>query len=112
MTDLQTLPAVVTSYLDARDAKDVDGAVAAFTPAARVADDGGTHVGTDQIRAWIEESSTTFEYTTTRLGHQVDDAGHVVVQVRIDGNFPGGTATLHQRFGLDHDLITELVIAP
>ena len=109
MTDL---PPVVAAYLDARDARDHAAALAAFAPDARVVDDGGTYDGTAEIGRWVERSSTQFTYTTTRLGHTVDDDGRVVVQVRIDGACPGGTAARPQRFARAHGLIAHLEIAP
>jgi hypothetical protein len=35
-----------------------------------------------------------------------------VVDVRLTGNFPGGTADLRFDFTVTHDRITHLVIAP
>lgn len=106
------VPDVVTTYLDARDAGDHAGAVATFSPEARVDDDGGTYVGIDAIAAWIQHSSSQFTYTSTRLDHRVAEDGRVMVRVRLDGNFPGGTVTLNQRFDLDDGLIRHLEIAP
>lgn len=55
-------------------------------------DDGSTYRGIEAITGWIEQSSKEFEYTSTRIGQVQPDEAHVVVQVRIDGTFPGGTA--------------------
>lgn len=106
------VPQVVTTYLDARDAGAHAAAVATFTPEARVVDDGGTYDGTAAIAGWIEHSSRQFTYTTTRLHHRTTEDGAVVVRVRLDGNFPGGTVELDHRFDLDGDRIRHLRIAP
>ena len=73
-------------------------------------DDGSTYHGIQAIRDWMERSLTEYTLTSTRVGQQVADEAHAVVQVRIDGNFPGGTATLRYQFELDDGLIRRLAI--
>jgi len=46
----------------------------------------------------------------TRIGQRIADASNAVVQVRLDGNFPGGTVTLRYQFTLKHELISRLAI--
>ena len=106
------LPGLLRSYLAARHAGRYADAAALFAPDAVVVDDGGTHVGIDAITAWVVESATAVEHTTTVLGHTVVDATTVDVLVRIDGAFPGGTATLRQRFTTDYGVIRRLTIEP
>ena len=106
--DPTALPAPVLAYLD-RD-KDPAGA-GLFAPDARVHDDGHEYVGKDAIREWIATVSTEYEYTKTRLGQKVSDPDRVALLIRLDGNFPGGTATLQYRFSLRDDLICNLTIA-
>ena len=104
------LPAAVLAYLEARDDGDHDDAVDTFAPGARVQDDGRTYDGLDAITAWIEQSSSEYTYTVTRTGQRVGTDGDVVLQVRLDGTFPGGTVTLRYQFQLEEDLISRLVI--
>lgn len=108
--DPTQLPAPVLDYLDARDEDRHADARALFAPDASVLDEGRTHHGIDKIGAWIERSSSEYEYTATRIGQRVDGASSVTVQIRLDGNFPGGTVTLHYQFALDGDRITRLEI--
>ncbi|NEB36617.1 nuclear transport factor 2 family protein [Streptomyces sp. SID14515] len=108
--DPATLPAPVVAYLDARDENRYADVAAVFAADATVLDDGKTYEGIEEIRAWIEKSSTEFTYTSTRIGQRIADDGHVVVRVRLDGNFPGGTVTLRYRFALDAGLIDDLAI--
>lgn len=108
--DPTTLPAPVLAYLDARDDRRYADATAAFAPDAVVVDDGRTYRGIDAISAWIATSSTEFTYTSSRLDQQIVDGRRVVVRVRLDGNFPGGTVVLHHRFELKDALIEHLVI--
>lgn len=109
--DPTRLPAPVTGYLDARDEDRHSNARALFAPDATVLDDGRTYQGIDEIGAWIARSSSEYEYTSTRVGQRADDAEHVDVQIRLDGNFPGGTVTLRYQFELAKGLITRLEIA-
>lgn len=57
------LPDVVVRYLMAHDRRDTESALAAFTPDARVHDDGHDYVGPDEIRYWLATASTEFTYT-------------------------------------------------
>lgn len=108
--DAARLPGAVVAYLDARDAQRYDEAAAVFAADAVVLDEGRTHEGRAAIAEWIAQSSTEWSYTSTRLGQQLVDERHVNVLVRIDGNFPGGTATLRYRFELDGGLVRHLAI--
>ncbi|MFF0503854.1 nuclear transport factor 2 family protein [Streptomyces fimicarius] len=108
--DPATLPAPVLAYLDAHDENRYADAAAVFAPDASVLDDGKTYEGIEEIRAWAEKSSTEFTYTSTRIGQRIADDRQVVVRVRLDGNFPGGTVTLRYRFVLDAGLIGNLAI--
>lgn len=112
VTDYQpsALPEVVVAYLDARDDQRHDDAAATFAADATVLDDGRTYRGIEEIRNWIGRSSIEFTYTGTRIGQQTPDGTHTTVRVRIDGNFPGGTATLQYRFDHDGRRITHLAI--
>lgn len=106
----RALPAPVLAYLDAHDENRHADAAAVFTPDATVLDDGTTYEGIGAIRAWIETSATEYTYTSTRIGQQVADDNHVVVQIRLDGDFPGGTVTLRYQFELHAGLIRRLAI--
>lgn len=108
--DPNVLPAPVLAYLDARDQQRHSDAADAFTPDAVVLDEGGTYRGIDEISRWIASSSTEFTYTSTRLGQRVLDGDRADVQVRLDGDFPGGTVVLRYRFDLRDELIARLVI--
>ncbi|WP_420120275.1 nuclear transport factor 2 family protein [Nakamurella sp.] len=116
MTDTSTahdsapLPVPVVTYLDARDDHRPADAAAAFAPNATVIDDGKTYQGIEAITAWIHSSSTEYTYSSTRIGHEVTDGNHADVQVRLDGDFPGGTVVLRYRFDLDAGRIGRLTI--
>lgn len=108
--DPATLPTPVVVYLDAHDENRHTDAAAVFATDSTVLDDGNTYEGIEAITAWIERSSTEYTYASTRIGQHVTDESHPVVQIRLDGNFPGGTVTLRYRFELQGGLISRLAI--
>ncbi|MEV4134170.1 nuclear transport factor 2 family protein [Dactylosporangium sp. NPDC049742] len=106
------LPPAITTYLTAHNARDVDRAIASYTPDATVIDEGRSHHGTDEIREWLAGAASEYTYTTelisvTRLGEERYD----VVQ-HLEGDFPGGVVDLHYRFTLRGAAIVRLVIEP
>lgn len=106
------VPGIVRSYLTARDSGRYADAAALFAPDSVVVDDGRTFTGIDAITDWVTESATAVEHTTTLLEHSIVDTDTVDLIVRIDGDFPGGTATLRQRFLTDFGVIRRLTIEP
>jgi len=104
------LPAPVVAYLDAHDERRHADTAATFAADATVLDDGNTYEGIDAIAAWIARSSSEYSYTSTRIGQQVAGDDRAVVQIRLDGDFPGGTVTLRYQFELQDELIRRLAI--
>ena len=109
---LNDLPEVITGYLAAHQARDLDAALRRYTPDAVVTDEGQTHAGHAAIRAWLARSASEYTYTSeltsaTRSGDDRFDAVH-----HLEGNFPGGVVDLHFRFTLRDGLISGLVIEP
>src|SRR2546429_1686692 len=51
------LPEVITSYLKAHQARDLDVAMQGYEPDATVTDEGRTYNGPEQIRAWLSRSA-------------------------------------------------------
>ena len=105
------LPDVIVRYLTAHDRRDTDSALAAFTPDARVHDDGQEYVGPDEIRYWLASASTEFTYTRVIVEANAIATNQWHVLNHLEGNFPGGVVDLHYRFVVVGDQISELVIA-
>jgi hypothetical protein len=108
--DPDGLPEVITSYLKAHRARDLDTAIVRYTDDASVTDEGRTYNGPDEIRAWLSRSANEFSYTiemtgATKLGDDQYDVAH-----HLEGNFPGGKVDLHFRFTLLDGKIARLVI--
>lgn len=111
-TDMTELPEVVTTYLAAHRARDLDLALACYTDDAVAVDEGHTYRGRREIRGWLARAASEYTYTTELTGaHRVDDDHYVAVH-HLEGDFPGGTVDLRFRFTLRGDHIAELVIEP
>ncbi|WP_229074454.1 nuclear transport factor 2 family protein [Actinoplanes sp. DH11] len=106
------LPAVITTYLPAHEARDIAAALAAFTADAVVTDEGRTYRGHDEIRAWLAATGSEYTYTTAFTGAARTAAAEFDVVQHLEGDFPGGSADLHYRFALAGDAISRLVIEP
>jgi ketosteroid isomerase-like protein len=106
------LPATITTYLTAHQARDVATAIAAFTGNAIVTDEGRNYTGREEITAWMTTSASEYTFTTEFTCATELDAAHVDVLQHLEGDFPGGSADLHFRFTMDRALISRLVIEP
>jgi hypothetical protein len=106
------LPATITSYLAAHQARDVETALTTFAPDAVVRDEGHTHRGRNAIRDWLAGAATEYTFTTELIGASQVDAERYDVRQRLEGDFPGGVVDLHYRFTLRGPAVSELVIEP
>ncbi|WNI22256.1 nuclear transport factor 2 family protein [Streptomyces sp. ITFR-16] len=111
-TSTDTLPEVITRYLDAHRAHDGATAITAFNAGAAVTDDGRTYAGTEEIRAWLDRSATEYTYTSRLTGARRTGTDHYTATHHLEGDFPGGTVDLHYRFTLRDGLVDRLVIEP
>jgi hypothetical protein len=108
--DTTELPELITSYLRAHAARDLDVAVRSYAPGATVTDEGRTYRGTDEIRAWLSRSASEYTYTIEMTGAaKVGEDGYDVTQ-HLEGDFPGGVVDLHFRFVVRDGTIVRLVI--
>jgi len=112
MSSVGRAPNPVTRYFEADAERNIDAIVDLFAGDATVIDEGQTRRGIDEIREWQTGPASQYEYRVTITGEErlADDRYRVVA--RLDGNFPGGIASLNFDFGLDGELIRSLEIAP
>lgn len=108
--DTAALPDVITSYLQAHQARRLDAAIGAYTPDASVTDEGRTYTGPDEIRAWLARSASEYTYTMHMTAAEKLDENHYDVTHHLEGDFPGGHVDLHFRFTLLDGRIARLVI--
>jgi hypothetical protein len=106
------IPGVITTYLLARVARQAESAVAEFTSDAFVTDEGNTYTGPENIASWIANAASEYTYTVELTQARQVDSDHYDLLQHLEGNFPGGVADLHFRFGLRDGKIAQLVIEP
>jgi hypothetical protein len=115
-SDLESLPDsapdVVGRYFELAARRDVEAIVALFTDDASLTDEGETRRGSDAIRAWQTGPAARYEYTTTIKDSEALGRDRYRVAVRLEGNFPGGTADLNYDFTVDGSRVSSLRIAP
>lgn len=110
--DPAELPQIITSYLEAHQARDLDVAMRSYEPDAAVTDEGRTYNGQAEIREWLARSASEYTYTIEMTGASKPGDDRYDVAHHLEGNFPGGTADLHFRFTLRNGRIARLVIEP
>ena len=105
-------PDVVRRYFAEDAERNIDVILGLFSPDAVVVDEGETRRGTAEIRAWQVGPASKYTYTTELLGSEALGPSRYVINGRLRGNFPGGTADLKWDFAIAGDHISRLVIAP
>jgi ketosteroid isomerase-like protein len=106
-----TLPPTIARFIDASNARDLHAAVACFAADAVVEDEGRTHRGLDEVRAWKQETEDRFRYTIDPTAIDQRE-GLSVVSAILAGNFPGSPVELEYEFTLVGDAIESLTIHP
>ena len=111
-----SLPTIISEYFAAADRGDVDAIVACFANDATVLDEDQEWHGHAGIRQWRTKVATAYEYTVEVRRAvdrgEVDGVERHDVYTHLEGNFPGGTVDLTNRFGLRDGRITRLEIVP
>lgn len=105
-----TLPAPIAAFVAANARLDADGMLAPFAPDAGVRDDGGLHVGRDEIKAWIQSATVASRAVFTPETWREQD-GRVIVDGPTAGNFPGSPIRFTLSFTLRDGAIAGLEIA-
>jgi hypothetical protein len=106
---LADLPRTIDRFIQASNARDLEGCVACFAPGAIVEDEGETHRGLEQVRAWKQETERRFSYTIepNALEHR---GAEEIVTGTLAGDFPGSPVELSYDFTLVGDSIEALRI--
>jgi len=111
-----SIPTMISEYMAASDRGSVEAMIACFTDDAVVVDEDQEWRGRTRIREWRERVATAYEYTVEVRGAvpqgQIDGLERHDVHTRLEGNFPGGTVDLTNRFGLRDGYIARLEIFP
>ncbi|MGG7509699.1 nuclear transport factor 2 family protein [Plantibacter sp. YIM 135249] len=109
MTTLDLSP-TITAYFERMDHPAKAGIAELFTPDALVIDDGNAYRGTDAIQGWLRGAASEYTVTSTVLAVERSGGGDprtepgsaavtvTVVDVLLEGDFPGGRVELRHRF--------------
>jgi ketosteroid isomerase-like protein len=106
---MDDLPPTIARFIEASNARDLDRAVDCFAGDAVVEDEGETHQGLDEVRAWKQATEERFRYSIgpTELEHR---DGQTIVTATLAGNFPGSPVELKYDFTIIDEAITGLSI--
>jgi SnoaL-like protein len=105
------LPPTIARFIDASNARDLEAAVDCFAEDAIVEDEGQTHRGIVEVRAWKQATEERFRYTIEPTGVEELD-GRSLVRGILAGNFPGSPVELTYDFRLGDEAIESLRIHP
>jgi hypothetical protein len=106
-----SLPPTIARFIEASNARDLDAAIDCFAEDAVVEDEGRTHRGIDEVRAWKQATEERFRYTIEPTGVE-ERAGRSLVRGILAGNFRGSPVELTYDFRLVDDAIESLRIHP
>ena len=102
-------PEVISRYVAATNARDVEAMTACFAPDATVRDEGRSYAGRAEIRAW--ETEVTEKYgVTSELLEAERDGEALRASMQVSGNFPGSPAVLRYDFRIKDGLIAQLEV--
>ena len=105
------LPPTISRFIDASNARDLEGAVDCFGEQAVVEDEGRTHRGIVEVRAWKQATEERFRYTIEPTGLEEWD-GRSLVRAILAGSFPGSPVELTYDFRVVDGAIESLRIHP
>ena len=102
-------PEVISRYVAATNARDVEAMTACFAPDATVRDEGRSYAGRAEIRAWETEVTEKYGVTSELLDAERDGEA-LRASMQVSGNFPGSPAVLRYHFRIKDGLIAQLEI--
>jgi ketosteroid isomerase-like protein len=103
------LPKPISSFFEAKNAHDVDGALAAFADDASVRNEGQDMTGLGAIRGWIDATTRKYRDVASPIGVR-RDGEQTIVTASVSGTFPGNPVELRYRFTLAGEKIAALAI--
>ena len=103
------LPKVIENYIEAKNAYDVNAALACFSEHAVVHDEGKDHRGKPAINEWIQETIRKYRDHLRPIRSTEKDA-EVVLTAEISGTFDGSPIELDFHFIIEKDTIAVLSI--
>ena len=104
------LPAVIATYIETENTRDINTQMGLFELSAYVFDDGRDYRGLEAVRSWKLEVWEKFWYRIEPLRATRQD-GIIFVEARIEGRFPGSPIDITLSFGMSrYERIASLII--
>jgi SnoaL-like protein len=103
------LPRVISMYIDASNAHDVEAIVDCFATDAIVRDENAMRHGQIDIGRWATETIEKYKFQFKPLSADERDA-ETILSVEVSGSFPGSPVTLDYHFTIANDKIKSLII--
>lgn len=104
--NLQLTP-LTAKFVESMNAQNSAEFITCFSPDAIVEDEGHTHRGTAEIRAWIEEAFVKYQPVLEVTAATHSEIGAVITGI-VSGTFPGSPIVLNYHLTLAQDQITAL----
>jgi len=105
------LPSPIRAYFAADDRGDGEALVQTFAPDASVDDEGRSHAGPPEIRAWWRGAKAKYQHVV-EPADMFREADVTKVRAKVTGQFPGSPVTLTFAFRLEGHQIAALAISP
>jgi hypothetical protein len=103
------LPPVISRYIEASNAHDVEAIVDCFSDDAIVRDENAMQQGKIEISRWATETIENYKFQFKPLSAD-EHAAETVLNVEVSGSFPGSPVTLDYHFIIANDKIESLII--
>lgn len=104
------LPNTIEAFVKAQNTHDSAAHVACFTANAVVIDESKNHKGSQEIKAWIEETNAKYQTIMEPLEYAAS-AETGVLGAKISGTFEGSPIVLNYHFEFADGLIQSLKIS-
>ncbi len=103
------LPNVIADLVKAQENRDSAAFVDCFSETARVFDEQKTHIGKEEIKSWMENTTKEYNMVMKPIGFEGnEEAG--VFKTQVSGTFPGSPIVFDYNVEFDGGLIRSLEI--
>lgn len=101
------LPELIARFVDTQNTYDSEAYITCYTETAIVHDEGKTHTGKEEIKAWIKDANERYRSVMKPLQYEESDSKGVLT-AEVSGTFPGSPIVLKFHLGLKDGLIDSL----
>jgi ketosteroid isomerase-like protein len=103
------LPQIISDYVNASNAHDVNAILACFSGTATVHDEGQTLHGKTAIEDWIAKTIERYKFHFQPLSVHGNDA-EIIVAMKVSGTFDGSPVKLDYHFVVEDEKLASLAV--